>query len=166
VDLDSALTGKPADGASATDVLRADHREVRNLFSEYDSARGAGHARDVIAQTIAMQVELHDTIEREVFYPAVQSFAQDLVEHAMRAHDEIAQLMESVKADDTEGARRDELVAELQRALEEHLRDEEQALFPAVEKHLGGALRELGGALVKRKEELTRSTESLENPAT
>lgn len=165
MDLDSALTGKPAEGTTATDLLRADHREVSGLFGEYERARGAGHARAVIAQTIAMQLELHDTIEREVFYPAVQSFAERLVEAAMREHDEIARLIEKLKVGGM-GDTSDKVVIQLKRLVEEHVREEEQALFPAVEEIAGRGLIDLGRELIKRKEEVTRSTEAFEGPAT
>ena len=165
MDLDSALTGKPAEGASATELLRADHGEVARLFDEYEAARGAGHTRDVVAQTIAMQLELHDTIESEIFYPAIQDHASELVEAALEAHAEIAGLVEEVDdAEDDEG--RDDLVSRLRSAVEAHVRAEEGDLFARVESLGADTLRDLGRAMIKRKEELTRSTESFENPAT
>lgn len=166
MDLDSALTGKPAEGATATEILRADHREVSGLFAEFERARGAESTRNAIAQTIAMQLELHDAIEREVFYPAVEPFAESLVESAMASHDEIAQLIDDVKHHIDDSRHRDEVVLKLRRLVEAHVDEEENALFPRVETEAAAELRALGREIVKRKEELTRSTEAFEGPAT
>jgi hypothetical protein len=166
MDLDSALTDKPADGATATDILRADHREVDDLFNEYYSAGGDAHARGVIAQTLCMQLELHDQIEREVFYPAASDVDPDAVEHAESAHETIAAAVERVRVSADASRDTAAAVAELRALVMPHVEEEEQRLFPLLEQRSESWLRELGCALVARKEELTRSTESFEGPAT
>ena len=60
----------------------------------------------------------------------------------------------------------DETVSRLKGLVMAHVEDEEQRLFPRVESSGQDVLRELGAALIKRKEELTGSTRSLEGPAT
>lgn len=166
MDLDSALTGKPAEGASATDLLRADHREVSALFGDYERARGAGQTRDVIAQTLAMQLELHDTVEREIFYPAVRARNAEWIDSALEKHDEIARLTEEVRQHADEHTRCDRLIGELKQLVDRHVHEEEQELFRRVEQSDAGSLRELGEKIVQLKEELTRSTQSFEGPAT
>ena len=166
MDLDTALTGKPAEGASATDILRADHREVRRLFSEFRDADGNAHVQRVTAQSICLQVELHDTIERDVFYPAIAGADPAWTPHALEAHDRIANAVERVRSRADADEALDEPVQKLEALIEEHVREEEDRLFPKVEAQQAGSLRELGRALIERKVELTRSTESLEGPAT
>ena len=165
MDLDTALTGKPAEGASATDILRADHHEVRSLFSEFRNAGNDAHAKRVTAQSICIQVELHDTIEREVFYPAVADVDSEWATHALEAHDRIANAVERLRSRADAGDALDEPLARLESLIDEHVREEEERLFPKVEAH-SSRLRDLGRALIHRKEELTRSTESFEGPAT
>jgi hypothetical protein len=166
MDLDTALTGKPAEGASATDILRADHRKVRRLFSEFRNAGGDVHVLRVIAQSICLQVELHDAIERDVFYPAIADVDAVWTPHALEAHDRIANAVERVRSRADANEALDEPVGKLEALIEEHVREEEDRLFPKVEAQHAGSLRALGRALIARKEELTRSTESLEGPAT
>jgi hypothetical protein len=165
MDLDTALTGKPAEGASATEILRADHREVRNLLGQFRKAGDDAHAKRVTAQSICIQVELHDTIERDVFYRAISDVDPEWTTHALEAHDRIANAVERVRSRADAGEALDEPVARLEGLIEEHVREEEERLFPKVEAQ-GLALRDLGRALIRRKEQLTRSTESLEGPAT
>ena len=166
MDLDSALTGKPAEGAGATDILRADHREVRRLFTEFEAARGDAHARAALAQALCMQIELHDALEREVFYPAARECDAQRVRDAEHDHETIAAASERVRMRADGGDALEQAVSELKARIEPHVAREESELFPAVEARGTDWLRKIGEALVCRKEQLTRSTESFEGPAT
>jgi hemerythrin superfamily protein len=166
MDLDTALTGKPAEGARATDILRADHREARHLFAEYRGAANDVHAAKVIAQTLCMKLELHDTIERDVLYPIAREVDAQWTANAAKAHDAIVTCVERVRAAADTGERLEDAIGQLQARVEEHVADEEKQLFPKLEAERASSLADIGRALIKRKEELTRSTESFEGPAT
>lgn len=166
MDLDTALTGKPAEGATATEILRADHREAEGLFAEFERARSDEHTARVVAQTLCLSLELHDTIEKEVFYPAILEIDSATVERAFIAHAELEDVLEELKRRADADEVLDDTVARLKGLVMAHVEDEEQRLFPRVESSGKDALRELGAALIKRKEELTGSTRSLEGPAT
>jgi hemerythrin superfamily protein len=166
MDLDTALTGKPAEGAPATEILRADHREAERLFSEFERAADDEQTARVIAQSLCLALELHNTIEKEVFYPAVLDIDSAGVEHAFGRHAEMEDLLDDIKNRADDDAPLDEAVTRLKELVMSHVKEEEQSLFPRVEKDAGGSLRDLGAALIKRKEELTGSTRSLEGPAT
>jgi len=166
MDLDSALTGKPAEGAGATEILRADHREVRRLFAEYERVKHDGHAAAAVAQTLCMQLELHDEVEREVFYPAVREASPEVVDAAMDAHEDIAAAADDLRARADDGEPLDDAFARLRALVERHVRVEEEELFPALETQRAAMLCEIGREIVTRKEALTRSTESFEGPAT
>ena len=166
MDLDSALENKPAEGALATEVLRADHREVERLFDEYEGAGTDAHARHVVMQALCMQLELHDRLEREVFYPAVRALDEALVDRAAREHEQLMKLVADLRERDRCDTECDALVSRVKSLVEKHVQEEEQTLFPHVEHKDAGWLRELGTQLVKLKEVLTRSTEEFEGPAT
>jgi hemerythrin superfamily protein len=168
MDLDSALSDKPAEGATATDILRADHREVEQLFAEIDRAGGEGHARRVAMRTLCIQLELHDALETSVFYPALREMDPQRVGAAERDHDAVRALLEDLRArEDGNGDNDSDSVIEQLRALvTAHVQREENELFPRLERQSNQWLRDLGLMLVKRKEELTGSTEEFEGPAT
>lgn len=166
MDLDTALTGKPAEGAAATEILRADHRQAERLFAEFERANGEQHTARVIAQSLCLALELHDTIEKEVFYPAVLDVDPVSVEKAFDAHAEIARALEELRRRADANEPLGETVARLKSLVTAHVGEAERQLFPRVEASGKGALRDLGAALIKRKEELTGSTRSLEAPAT
>jgi hypothetical protein len=166
MDLDSALTGKPAEGAGATDILRADHAEVMRLFGEYDAARGEYHARIVLSRAICLQLDLHDRLEHEVFYPAVQELEPDRIAEAEREHEAMREAAAAVKHDADAGGNPDEAVGRLKGLVEAHVRSEEGRLFPQVERRPEAELLSLGRRLIETKEKLTGSTRELEGPAT
>jgi hemerythrin superfamily protein len=166
MDLDSALTDKPAEGATATDILRADHREVERLFAEYEGAGDEGHARRVAMQALCTQLELHDALETTAFYPALKTMDPKRISSAERDHDRVRALVGELRGRNECDASCDSLVAQLEALVAAHVRREEHELFPRLEEQSEQPLRELGLALVKRKEELARSTEEFEGPAT
>jgi hemerythrin superfamily protein len=166
MDLDTALTGKPAEGASATEILRADHREAERLFAEFDRASDDEQTARVIAQTLCLALELHNTIEKEIFYPAVLDIDPTAVELAFDRHAEMEDLLEDVKRRADDDAALGDVVTRLKGLVTTHVGEEERQLFPRIEAGARGSLRELGAAIIKRKEELTGSTRSLEGPAT
>jgi hemerythrin superfamily protein len=166
MDLDSALENKPAEGAPATEVLRADHREVERLFDEYDRAGTDAHARHAVMQALCMQLELHDRLEREVFYPAIRALDDALVDRAAREHEEVMKLVANLRERDRCDADCDAFVSRVKSLVENHVTEEEQTLFPRVEQKDAASLRELGTRIVKHKEALTRSTEEFAGPAT
>jgi hemerythrin superfamily protein len=166
MDLDSALTDKPAEGATATDILRADHREVERLFAEFEHAGQEGHARRVAMQALCTQLELHDALETTAFYPALKPLDPKRIGSAEHDHDQVRTLLGELRGRNECDASCAALVAQLKVLVAAHVRREEYELFPRLEQQSGHRLRELGLALVKRKEELARSTEEFEGPAT
>jgi hemerythrin superfamily protein len=166
MDIDSAITGKPAEGASATEILRADHAEVRRLFAEYASDVDEPDVRKVALRSLCLQLELHDRVEREVFYPAVRARGADGIDAFLHAHGEVMAIVLELRDLETVDPQSAAVAARLAGLVERHVRAEEDRLFPEVEKHGAAWLHELGLAIVKRKEELTGSVEDLEAPAT
>jgi hemerythrin superfamily protein len=166
MDLDAALNGKPSEGASAVEILRADHREVSRLFQEFAEDRGEPLARKVAARSICLQIELHDAIEREVFYPALRESQRAKVDWFLHEHDEVMRIVLDVRDREEWDDPCDAAMLRLATLVERHAREEEDELFPLVEAMDAQWLRELGSAIVSQKEALTRSTEEFEGPAT
>ena len=79
----------------ATDMLRADHERVKGLFHDYDTADDENvDAKTAIAQKVFMELEIHSTIEEEIFYPAVREQGGDQVgRRAAVAGEQVDQLL-------------------------------------------------------------------------
>ncbi len=167
MDLDSALTGKSAEPAGATRILRDDHAEMRRLIGEYRSAEGqSAHARHVIMEAILMQAELHTRIEDDVFYGRAHHVCPEFVDRAREEHGAMTGQMDALQALEPSEPRYSEIADELIEVLTLHMDEEERSLFPQVEREMRGELEALGAQLIRRKESLTRSVEDMEGPAT
>lgn len=79
---------------NASELLRSEHRQVEdhldNLLSalKHLSVARVNNIRDTVGK-IADLVGVHMEIEERVFYPAIQSFADDLLPRMLRQHEEI-----------------------------------------------------------------------------
>jgi iron-sulfur cluster repair protein YtfE (RIC family) len=135
-----------------TDLLKKDHREVEDLFSQIEEASGSKRAE--LAATIFDELEIHTTAEEEVFYPAIREAAGDeIVDESVQEHHVVDVLMAELKAIDDVDA--DEWTAKLtvmKENVEHHVEEEEQEMFPDVEKALGDArLESLGEEVAEFK---------------
>jgi hypothetical protein len=55
----------------AIQMLKADHRQVHKLFERFHAASGDEQAS--IASRLFTELEIHSTLEEELFYPAIQT---------------------------------------------------------------------------------------------
>ena len=64
----------------AVSLLTADHNRVRGLFARFQAAEEAGDTEQMLelAGKIIVDLEVHATIEEEIFYPAVQGADEEL----------------------------------------------------------------------------------------
>jgi iron-sulfur cluster repair protein YtfE (RIC family) len=135
----------------ACELLDSDHQKVERLFSEYDAATDSP-TKSRLAQTICMELIVHATIEEEIFYPAFRKAAGDnkLVDEAEHEHHEARDLISQI-----EDARdMDPLMAKLKKAIEHHVREEREEMFPKARKTKGLDLAALATRLESRKAEL------------
>lgn len=63
----------------ALQLLREQHRDVQDLFRQFEQSDGRREKRD-IAQKAMKRLDVHAEIEEELFYPAVRQGRQ---EHGM-----------------------------------------------------------------------------------
>ncbi|WP_425258908.1 hemerythrin domain-containing protein [Rubrivivax sp. RP6-9] len=139
-------------------LLGADHGNVRELFVEYhELARGDGMDAvrlDLVAQ-ICNALSVHAAIEEEIFYPAARDALGDpgWIEKAEREHAEARTLIEQLQAMDPSEGDYDSTVQQLQDAVDMHVQEEEDLLFPqARESHLD--MMSLGLQMAERRDEL------------
>src|SRR5437868_908518 len=90
----------------ALTLLKADHQQVRNLFQQYQTARGQEQKQQIAAQ-VFVALENHAQVEELVFYPSVEEETDDegekLVEEARQEHQTVKELITALRAlDDAE----------------------------------------------------------------
>jgi hemerythrin superfamily protein len=146
----------------ACELLDADHIAVKHLFVEY--ARLAMAAPDAsasdrteLARRICNELTVHASIEEQVFYPALRAAAPDaadLLDEALQEHQEAKEMVAQIEAMASAGPEMDDLVSRLAQAIEHHVKEERDELFPKAKTLLGPRLAELGTRLKELQGEL------------
>lgn len=139
-------------------LLKKDHANVDALFAdlakEIDAAK-----RAALATRICQELTVHATVEEEVFYPAALRALDDQKDQLIReATVEHATLKGLIAALDGAGARDPMFDAQLKVLAEyvkHHVREEEDQIFPAIEK-TDLDLEALGLDLKARRETLAK----------
>lgn len=138
----------------AIELLKHDHRMVEQLFRDYESAASDVQRRGVV-EILIRELSKHAALEELTAYPFAKKFLPagtvdvdgQLAEH-MAVKKSLAAL-DGLRTGDN-GER--DLVAELQREVEEHVADEEQRFMPALRAAVDDqALDDLGAQLDKAK---------------
>lgn len=145
----------------ATTLLKKDHAAVKKLLADFGRTRArAAKRRQALIDEIAQELDIHSTIEEEIFYPAVKNVrgGQSLVSEAKSEHKKVDSLVAeaqgmSMETDEVVGK-----VEELRDAVIHHATEEEREMFPVAEDLLGEQLQELGQQLAARKRELKTSS--------
>jgi hemerythrin superfamily protein len=138
----------------AITLLRADHRQVDQLFKQYEKSKAAARKQALVDQ-ICQELIVHTTVEEEIFYPAVRAALKDKammdeadVEHSS-AKDLIAQLQAGKPGDDHFDAK----VKVLGEYIRHHVKEEQTAMFPRA-KTTQLDMVALGSQIETRKAEL------------
>ena len=138
----------------AVALLRADHKEVSELFDQFEKSRSAAKKQQLVAQ-ICTALTVHAQIEEEIFYPEVQAALKDkeLVPEARVEHQSIKDLIAAVQGVEPDGEDYDAKVKVMSEWVKHHVKEEQNEMFPKAKK-AGLDLAELGDRLQQRKDEL------------
>ena len=153
----SRSSSKPAaKSRDAIALLKADHRQVEKLFSEFDKAR-EGVRKDRLARQICSALKVHARIEEEIFYPAFVAATNDKEMHHEAAieHDGAKKLISEIESSSSKDDFFDARVTVLSEMIKHHVKEEEQpgGMF-AEARDSEMDLGKLGEQLKVRKEQL------------
>jgi hemerythrin-like domain-containing protein len=155
------MARKATGGLDAIALLKADHKKVKALLAslEKTTERGADR-RTRLLQQIESEVNVHATIEEEIFYPAFRDAVKkrddrEMYQEALEEHHVVDLVMPEVKDSDPAGEVFAAKAKVLKELIEHHADEEEKEMFKAAKRVLGkDELRELGARLQRRKKEL------------
>jgi hemerythrin superfamily protein len=148
----------------ALGLLAGDHNRVRGLFARFESAKESDDTAQLVtlAEKIFEELEVHTTLEEEIFYPAVHDLSDDLgevVDEGIQEHHVVKTLMGELGGTE---AGSDEWVAKMAvliENVEHHAEEEEKEMFPDVRSAAGAEmLEELSTRMEARKAELGAPT--------
>jgi iron-sulfur cluster repair protein YtfE (RIC family) len=144
----------------AIGLLTADHSAVKKLFAQEEKlTKRDGEKKVDIFNEINAALEVHATIEEEIFYPAVKKarsqHVKDEVREAYEEHKQIKTLLGEIATITAADESYDMKLKVLKEDVEHHVKDEEGEMFPDAKKFLSERrLVELGNELEKRKQQL------------
>jgi len=140
---------------NAIKLLKQQHREVEALFKQFEKAKSAGPRQKAFDQ-IADKLAVHATIEEKHFYPSVKRQATEgilleSVEEHLAVKRVIADMLD-LEVDDLTFEAKAKVLKDL---VEHHVEEEEETLFPKVEKLLkADALAAIGEEMEAAMDEL------------
>ena len=138
-------------------LLKADHRNVEALFSEYESAKQKDK-RNQLVDAICNELTLHAALEEAEFYPVVKEALgedADLIDEAQVEHSSLKWLIHQLQTEPADTEQYAAKVTVLQEYVSHHVKEEEKELFPKVKKS-GIDTAELGDTLVAAKASLQK----------
>jgi hemerythrin superfamily protein len=134
-------------------MLEHDHREVGELFDDYEQRGDPSLARQ-----ICFELTVHGEIEEQVLYPELREFGDKTSEqsdHAEDAHEDITRTIGRIELAEPDAVL--DLMRSLRTTVENHVREEEESIFPTM-RELGVDAEKLGRGLEAAKgEAVTRS---------
>ena len=139
-----------------TDMIRFDHSHTMVTFHQYTKDK-APSVKKALAETICTALEIHATLEEEVFYPVMRQLdkGEPFIHKAEPEHDDMRRIIAELRRTSGSDPRHDKLVMELMRDVIHHVADEETTLLPQAESLMSKArLSELGAQMTKRRMEL------------
>ena len=143
----------------AIKMLKDDHKKVKGLFRDYESAGDNAYKTKLkIAMTVCDELEVHSTLEEEIFYPAVAAQSgeegKDLVLEGIEEHAQVKVLIAELREMSPEDETFDAKFKVLTEDVEHHIKEEEEEMLPDARKKLGDELDAIGDKMEVRKQEL------------
>jgi len=144
----------------ALQLLTKDHDHVKKMLEELDDpTERALKTREQTFAKLQSELEVHEAIEEEIFYPALKehSKTRDIALEGYEEHHVvdmvIAEMGDVPVSDETWTAK----FAGMKENLEHHIEEEEQDMFPKARKVFDQQeLDQLGERMATRKEALLR----------
>lgn len=139
----------------ATKLLEKQHRKVEGIFAKLE--KRSGDAEKLVTE-LANDLAGHMAIEQEIFYPAVFGVDHDQVLEAYEEHAIAEVALKRLLSADSES---DEFIARvvtLKELIQHHVKEEEEELFPKVEKEMDEErLEALGAQMQKQFERVVKA---------
>jgi hemerythrin superfamily protein len=140
-----------------TTMIRVDHSHVLALFRRFNRSHSA-RRREAIVTNACLALEIHATLEEEIFYPTLKEAGgrSEALAKSVAEHDEMKTLIRTIRAMTPGDMGYDETFCSLMRVVLHHVADEESVVLPEAEQLIPDRLAELGMTMTRRRMELLR----------
>ena len=144
---------------NAIALLEEDHRKMKKLLSELESTTERGvKTREELFATVKDELTVHETIEEEIFYPALKEHpkTKEITLEAYEEHHVVDMVMaeiEGVPYDDERWGAKFKVMKE---NIEHHIEEEEKEMFKQARQAFEeDELEALGERMKARKDQMT-----------
>ena len=143
---------------NAIELLEEDHKKVKKLLEKGDdTTENAVKTRTELFAKIKTEMEVHEAIEEEIFYPALKEHpkAKEIVLEGYEEHHVVDQIMGELGETSVEDERWGAKFSVMKENIEHHIEEEEDDMFKkARDVFSKEELDELGERMEARKKEL------------
>jgi hemerythrin superfamily protein len=137
----------------ATEILTQDHRNVEQLFERYKSSKDPSVVRE-----ICTELTIHSAVEERVVYPVLGEEVdggQGMRRHSEQEHAEVKDEIFQISRVGYDSPQVDGHMQKIMAAVQDHVEEEENDVFPKMRDDLGEEeLSELGARVQSTKQEL------------
>lgn len=118
--------------ADVIELLEHDHREVEQMFTEYEQATDPQEKRTIVDRII-IELVRHSEAEEQAVYPLIRTHIENgaaIVEHEIDEHSQAERLMKELDGMNPGDPQFGVLMQQLMTAIKEHVAEEENVVFP------------------------------------
>lgn len=137
----------------AISLIKGDHRTVEGLFQQFSDP--AVDERAQVVGAIIHELSVHAAVEEMILYPAVRKSVpggESLANEALQEHQQVKETLAQLDGMDVTDQRVAAMVAELQAAVGDHVREEESEILPALQSALGSEeIDDMGRKIARAK---------------
>ena len=143
---------------NAIELLKEDHKKVKKLLEQGDdTTENAVKTRERLFSEIKSEMEVHEAIEEEIFYPALKEHpkAKEIVLEGYEEHHVVDQIMGELESTPVDDERWGAKFSVMKENIEHHIEEEEDDMFKkARDVFSDDELTLLGERMEARKQEL------------
>lgn len=149
---------------NAIELLKQDHQEAMGMMDQILTADKGDRSAKQMFTELKAALTLHTQMEEQVFYPALENHDEtsDMIQEAYGEHQEVDELLAELS---TLAPSNDEFMdklTEMRDAIEHHVEEEENEMFPKAEQILGQArLQEMGRQMQQMKQGKSATASSM-----
>ncbi|MFC4159513.1 hemerythrin domain-containing protein [Chitinimonas lacunae] len=119
-------------------LLKDDHKRVKKAFREFEKADEQGDMESCakLVKQVCDELEVHAKLEEELFYPQAREALkeEELIDEAEVEHKSLKRLIADLKAGSPDDPRWKASFTVLAEYVKHHVREEENEIFPQLEK--------------------------------
>jgi hemerythrin-like domain-containing protein len=137
-------------------MLKEDHRELRQLFTELEFLSGGESLRRTLTDHLIVEMVRHAVAEEAYLYPASRRHLPDgawIVEQSNAEHEWLEGMLRQLEAPDVPDDHFSFLLARLIPDTRRHMGDEEERIFPLLSRYVSSEELVVLGELARKAKE-------------